>query len=140
MNTILGIDPGQSTGIAILRGGSLVNLCTVSPADVEAVIAMDRQQLVVFEDSRRNTVYQRKGQNPRAMLKIARSVGEIDQLCRDIERLCLSRHIEYIGVSPQRKGAKLNAERFAEITGWTKRCNQHERDAAMVAWPYRGAP
>lgn len=27
----------------------------------------------------------------------------------------------------------------ARITGWSKPSNQHERDAAMVAWPYRGA-
>lgn len=137
-SAILGIDPGQNTGIAILRGGALVELRTVSPADVEAVIALDRQQLVVFEDSRKNTFFPRsKCTSQRVELHIARRVGEIDQLCREIERVCVLFGIPCIGVSPQRKGAKLNAERFAEITGWTKRCNQHERDAAMVAWQYR---
>ena len=31
------------------------------------------------------------------------------------------------------------AEAFGRITGWTERSNEHERDAAMVAWPYRNA-
>ena len=27
----------------------------------------------------------------------------------------------------------------ARITGWTGASNEHTRDAAMVAWPYRSA-
>ena len=32
---------------------------------------------------------------------------------------------------------QLPAATFAHITSWSARSNQHERDAAMVAWPYR---
>ena len=38
--------------------------------------------------------------------------------------------------APAGKGAKLTQEQFAARTGWGKRCNQHERDAAMVALQY----
>ena len=41
-------------------------------------------------------------------------------------------------VGPKHKGAKLDAEQFAKVTGWTGSSNQHERDADMVAWQYRG--
>lgn len=33
----------------------------------------------------------------------------------------------------------LDAEQFAKVTGWTGSSNQHERDAAMVAWQYWGS-
>ena len=45
-----------------------------------------------------------------------------------------------IGVSPLRKGSKLTAARFAKVTGWQGRSNQHERDAAMCAFRYLGRP
>jgi len=134
---ILGIDPGQKTGVAAIVDCVLDTMTTETPANVAPVLEEWRPRLVIFEDSRRNTVYSRRGQNPRAMLRIARSVGEIDQLCREIESVCERLGIQCIGVSPQRKGRKLNAKQFAAVTGWTGRSNQHERDAAMVAWPYR---
>ena len=31
------------------------------------------------------------------------------------------------------------SEQGAIVTGWKGRSNKHERDAAMVAWPYRRA-
>lgn len=70
---------------------------------------------------------------------LARNVGEVDQICRRIEAMCETAGIELVRVSPLGKGAKLNAARFREVTGWTGRSNQHERDAAAVAWPYRRA-
>ena len=38
-----------------------------------------------------------------------------------------------------RRSSGLTQEQFAVVTGWGKRCNQHERDAAIAAWPYRRA-
>lgn len=53
--------------------------------------------------------------------------------------ICAKLEIPAHGISPTRKGAKVDAERFAAITGWEGSSNEHTRDAAMVAWPYRGA-
>jgi len=136
---IVGIDPGQKTGIAVILDCVLGTMTTERPENVAPVLQEWMPRLVIFEDSRRNTVYHRRGQNARTMLHIARSVGEIDQLCREIENTCERLGIKCIGVSPQRKGAKIKAGEFAAITGWQGRSNQHERDAAMVAWPYRRA-
>lgn len=140
MSTTIGLDPGQRTGVAICRDGKLCELRTVSPADIEALIVEHAPALVVFEDSRMQSPVFSRGTNPRAMLKIARNVGEIDQLCRQIEDICKRLVVPRIGVSPLRKGSKLTAARFAKVTGWQGRSNQHERDAAMCAFRYLGRP
>jgi len=132
--TIIGIDPGQSTGVAILRQGVVAELKTVRPDDLAALICDLLPRLVVYEDSRPDTVY---GASRRSMLHIARSVGQIDLLCRDIEELCAREGIDCFGVTPKRKGRKRNAEQFTAMTGWAGRSNPHTRDAAVVAWPYR---
>ena len=139
MTTAIGIDPGQRTGIAICRDGALCELRTVSPEQIESVLVEVRPGLVVFEDSRKQSPVFSRGTNQRALLKIARNVGEVDQLCRQIEALCDRMRIACVGVSPLRKGAKLSAARFCAMTGWPGRSNQHERDAAMCAYKYRNA-
>lgn len=140
MTAIIGIDPGQRTGIAICRDGALCELRTVSPEQIESVLVEVRPGLVVFEDSRKQSAVFIRGTNARSMLKIARNVGEVDQLCRQIEALCDRMRIACVGVSPLRKGAKLSAARFCAMTGWPGRSNQHERDAAMCAFRYLGRP
>jgi len=134
---IMGIDPGQSTGIAILRGGVVAELKTVRPDDLAALICDLRPRLVVYEDSRPDTMYPRAGAGERTMMHIARCVGQIDLQCRDIEELCAREGIECLGVTPNRKGRKRNAAQFAALTGWTGRSNRHTRDAGVIAWPFR---
>ena len=70
---------------------------------------------------------------------MARNVGEVDGYCRIIVDYCELLGIMAHGVSPKGKGAKMDADSFRELTGWTGRTNSHERDACMVAWPYRRA-
>lgn len=143
----IGIDPGRETGISVLLGGAIHALHTIAPAELESLLIGEhwritlpaRVGLVVYEDSRQNPIYERKGQGVRGMRAIARSVGGIDLQCRDIEEACARLGIPCIGVSPQRKGRKLNAKHFAAATGWTALSNRHTRDATMVAWLYRRA-
>ena len=137
MTTIIGIDPGRRTGIAIYRDAALYELRTVSPEQIESVLVEVRPGLVVFEDSRKQSAVFIRGTNARSMLKIARNVGEIDQLCRQIEAHCDVLGIRCQLVSPRPKGRKLGAAAFSALRGWPGRSNQHERDAALVAWPYR---
>ncbi|WP_222864862.1 hypothetical protein [Comamonas sp. Z1] len=137
--SIVGIDPGQSTGLAVYEKGKLHWLHTVSADRLEQWLAQHPAQLVIFEDSRKTskTFTAAKGVSAAAALKIARNVGEIDRLCKDIEAMCKRMGIEAYGVAPLAKGSKVNAGDFAQITGWKTRSSQHARDAAMVAWPYR---
>lgn len=137
--TVVGIDPGQATGVAAYRNGKLIALYTLDSDQLENWIAQNPPQLVIFEDSRGTgkTFTAAKARSVAAALKIARNVGEIDRLCKDIEAMCKRMGIEAYGVTPKGKGSKVNAADFAQITGWEKRSSQHARDAAMVAWPYR---
>ena len=68
-------------------------------------------------------------------------IDETDIVSGSYEELiveaCAKHGIPAHGISPKGKGRKVDADRFHAITGWSARCNQHERDAAMVAWPFR---
>lgn len=141
MSLILGIDPGAHTGVAHFLDGVLVLLETIQPHEIERTLREVMPARVVFEDSRLET----RAWNARskgaygAALATARSLGQVDAWCRLITDVCEELQIPAHGISPTAKGAKRGAENFAVYTGWKERSNQHERDAAMVAWPYRRA-
>lgn len=139
MTTILGIDPGVNTGVAIFKGGSLHALLTIEPHMIQTLIDMHKPGRVVFEDSRLQTHVWTRGRTMAANCKMARNVGEIDAWCRLITAVCGELKIAAHGISPAGKGGKTDAKSFALLTGWQGKTNQHERDAAMVAWPYRRA-
>lgn len=139
MSTVLGIDPGASTGIAIYHNGALVNLLTIAPWELPVELGMYGADLVIFEDSRLTSPVWSRNTNALARIKIARNVGQIDAWCNLITAICGDIGIPTHGISPKGKGAKLDAAQFAARTGWTGSSNSHTRDAAMVAWPYRNA-
>jgi len=136
---ILGIDPGASTGLAAFTSGALGFLKTIEPHFIEHTLRHYKPARVVFEDSRLESKVWTAAGSRAAALKIARNVGQIDAWCSLITAICGDLGIPAHGISPTAKGAKLDAEAFALVTGWAARSNQHERDAAMVAWPYRRA-
>lgn len=136
---VIGIDPGTHTGVAVYEGGVLQQLDTIAPWNFRGeVIDLLRPDMVVFEDS---TLQSHVWVSARgaAGLKIARNIGEIDAWCKLIKAECGAMNIAYRQVSPKDKGAKMAAESFDRLTGWTGNSNQHTRDAAVVAWPYRSA-
>ncbi|CAN7454768.1 hypothetical protein LJR099_003059 [Variovorax paradoxus] len=134
---ILGIDPGASTGLACFDSGVLTWLRTIEPHSIEHFLRHHAPARVVFEDSRLESKVWTTAGSRAAALKIARNVGQIDAWCSLITAICADLGIPAHGISPTAKGAKLDAEAFALVTRWAGRSNQHERDAAMVAWPYR---
>lgn len=138
---IIGLDPGSNTGVAYFTAGQLRKLETITPMQISEVLRMAGPNLkrVIFEDSRLTSYMFTTVKSRPAALKMARNVGEIDAWCRLIVATCADLGIPSHGISPKQKGAKLDAAQFAAKTGWTERNNQHERDAAMCAWQYRGA-
>ncbi len=134
---ILGIDPGAQTGIAIYRAGKLDELLTIQPHVLIECIQAHKPSRVIFEDSRLTSFMFTQVKSRAAALKMARNVGEIDAWCRLIVLTCGELGIAAHGISPKDKGAKLNAAEFAKLTGWIAPSNQHVRDAAVIAWPYR---
>lgn len=136
---ILGIDPGANTGIAHIVDGALTRLLTIAPHEVERTLREAMPARVVFEDSRLQSHTWTRGKTGAASAKMARNVGQVDAWCNLITAICGELGIPAHGISPAGKGGKLDAERFAAVTGWTGASNEHTRDAAMVAWPYRRA-
>jgi len=139
MTTVIGIDPGKHTGVAIFHDGKLTELRTTDPQGMAALLDEIEPERVVFEDSRLTRATWSRGASPAAMRKIARNVGQVDAWCTLLVDLCAARGIVAHGISPKGKGAKMDAKRFQALTGWGKPSNQHCRDAAAVAWRYRGA-
>ena len=136
---IMGLDPGASTGVAILKGGQLVSLRTIEPHQIEAELLVWTPARVVYEDSRLQSYVWTSARSKAATAKMARNIGEIDAWSKLIVAVCAKLGIDCHGISPKGKGAKLNAVQFAKLTGWMGTSNQHERDGAAVAWPYRKA-
>ena len=141
MSVVIGLDPGVNTGVALYVDGRLARLDTVAPHHIERTIRDAMPSRVVFEDSRlQSHAWTAQAKAARgAALATARSLGQVDAWCRLITEICAELGIAARGVSPAAKGGKVQADAFSIRTGWVGRCNQHERDAAMVAWPYRAA-
>jgi predicted RNase H-like nuclease (RuvC/YqgF family) len=137
--TIIGLDPGASTGVAVYIGGKLDKLATVEPWRIPEVIQAHGADRVVFEDSRLTSYMFTTVKSRPAALKMARNVGEVDAWCKLIVAVCDQLKIPAHSISPKNKGAKLDAKAFERLTGWVGQSNEHTRDAAAVAWPYRGA-
>lgn len=139
MNTVIGIDPGVNTGIAIFKDGLLADLQTIRPIYILEWLADLKPSRVVYEDSRLTSPVWSRGTSPAARMKIARNVGQVDGVCALIDAACEMHGIPAHGISPKGKGAKLDAAKFKAATGWDGASNEHTRDAAMVAWKFRGA-
>ena len=136
---LIGIDPGVNTGVARYESGVLTELLTIEPHTIERMLRELKPGRVVFEDSRLLSYTWTTIKSRPAALKMARNVGEVDAWCKLIVAVCEQFAIPAHGISPKGKGAKVGAAEFERITGWTARSNEHERDGAMVAWPFRGA-
>ncbi len=139
MSTIMGIDPGTHTGIAIYRAGALADLQTIEPFQLVEVIETVFPTRVVYEDSRLQSHTWSRNLSAAAQLKVARDVGQIDAWCRLIVATCERLGIPAHSISPKAKGAKLDAGQFKALTGWSGRSNEHTRDAAALAWQFRRA-
>ncbi len=141
MSKILGIDPGAHTGLATFEDGQLTALDTIVPLQLERTIRAAMPDRVIYEDSRLQTrAWTAQSKAARgAALATARDLGQVDAWCHLILSICEELGIPCHGISPAAKGPKRDAANFAAYTGWTGRSNQHCRDAAMVAWPFRGA-
>lgn len=141
---IIGIDPGKDTGFAVYQNGKLTELSTYDPLTMLSVLkTITQNDLIIIEDSRLQCIYPHKDRktgkpvSTAVKLKIARDVGRIDFQCSIIEQMCVRLGLKLISISPKQKGEKLSVSQFKDKTGWAEEADQHEIDAAMVAWPFR---
>ena len=135
---LIGLDPGANTGVAIFDDRKLIRLTTWTPIQLITLLPILGVTSVIFEDSRLTSPVWSRGTSPAARMKIARNVGQVDAICNLICALCEEMKISAHGISPKHKGRKLDAETFNKLTGWDKKSNQHERDAAMCVFSHGG--
>jgi len=128
---IVGLDPGTNTGVAIFEDGKLTKLTTWTPIQLITLLPSLSVKSVIFEDSRLTSPVWSRGTSQAARMKIARNVGQVDAICNLICALCEEMKINAHGISPKHKG-------FNKLTGWDKKSNQHERDAAMCVFSHGG--
>lgn len=132
---IVGIDPGTSTGLAIWSHGEKrlvdVQTTTITAAMTTLRLMSDLGSLhgVIFEDARLRTWFGTKG---RESLMGAGSIRRDSSIWEEFLSGLVG--VPFKPVSPQSKGAKLNAQQFARLTGWTGRTSEHSRDAGMLVF------
>lgn len=132
---IIGIDPGVNTGFAAWDTEAKKLLEVSCYQAVEAEIRVLRYCIwyepnvfLLFEDARLRKWYGTKG------AEALQGVGSIKRDCSRWEEFCIYHKIPHKGIAPQKGATKWTAERFAKVTGWKGKTNEHARDAAMMVY------
>lgn len=139
---IIGIDPGVTTGLCAyhrptkgickLKSGALLEIMfsLLYPS-----IWWDRinagQVFIRMEDARLRTWIPRQ-KNETAERGRREGAGYVKAHCAIWEDFCLRIGIPYELVAPKNNKTKVDSEYFKKLTGYDKRTNNHERDAAML--------
>lgn len=135
--TLIGIDAGVNTGLAVMIDGKLnqITTCTIIEA-MECVkkLADNQNHLTIYiEDSRQRKWFGNKGR------EVLQGVGSVKRDCGIWEEFCLYHGLDFKLIAPRHNHTKTTAQEFKRITGWEKRTSEHGRDAAMLIWGRGGA-
>ncbi len=129
---IIGIDPGTTTGMAVVVNGELVEVKSDKIHNIMNDVLKYKTLLlrpeIVLEDARMM-------KNPKWLdFSIGRrqGVGSVKRDCQIWQDFLEDNGISYRLRHP--KNTKIKADQFREITGWEGRTNQHGRDAAMAVY------
>ena len=128
----IGIDPGTHTGFAVwdsvaMRFRSLQTLPLHKALDEVLLLDMSNPVEVFFEDARLRTWFGRGDTNAKLQ-----GAGSIKRDCAIWEEFLSDHEIPYQAVAPQKGATKISPEWFKVISGWSGKCSQHARDAAML--------
>ncbi|MDE3023159.1 MAG: hypothetical protein KGI54_15135 [Pseudomonadota bacterium] len=135
MTKVIGIDPGTKTGLASFMNGELVDMTTTDFWGCIEQLTVHDDAIVVLEIPTTKHVWHGKQSDSTAVKhRTGFNVGSCYTQAQLIAEWLILKGRRYITHNPQ---GKLDAKELARITGWTKRTNQHERDAAMIGWKYR---
>ena len=137
---LIGIDVGTHTGFAVwdrcAEAFTEVTSMPIHAALLRVKEIADRYSdgavAVVFEDARLRKWYgTHTAKKDRAKLQGAGSVKRDSTIWEDALR---DWGIPFSKVAPKDNITKMDAEPFRRLTGWTRRTNEHGRDAAMLVW------
>lgn len=125
--TLIGIDPGTHTGIAIKIEGKWHRVETMSIFSALQTVVMYRYDnlLVRFEDARLRTYF---GKSDREKLQGA---GSVKRDCAIWEEVLTECKIPFQRIHPRYVKAT-TAEQFKALTGWHGQTSIHAREAAWL--------
>lgn len=129
---VIGIDPGATTGVAIWDTDTQRLREVASMPIHTALWLVDGEsragvlKMVIFEDARLRIWFGKAGREK------LQGAGSIKRDCQIWADFLLGEGIPHKAVKPAAGATKWTAERFAKVTGWTKRTNEHARDAALL--------
>ena len=139
MAIVVGIDPGQHTGLAVWDTSARRFLdvrCTGIVAAMDYLDGILEERgifLLVFEDARQRKWIPRE-RDLRQLKGRAMGAGSVRRDCAVWEEWCMARGVQYLAVSPRQGMTKLTDPYFRGITGYDGRTNEHGRDAAMLVF------
>jgi len=132
MKTLIGIDPGVNTGLAVYshKKLQLVESCTAVKAEcfVLKTIKEGKDVKLYIEDARKRTWFGSKGR------EVLQGVGSVKRDSQRWQEFAEYHKIEYELVHPKNNKTKLKKAEFKKLTGWSERSNEHGRDAAMMVF------
>jgi hypothetical protein len=135
---MIGIDPGVTTGVAAWDGQALQSVTSMSICEammyVQELREAGRLHSVTFEDARLRGGNKLKSGVDYSGSARLQGAGSIKRDCQIWAEWLGMLGCPYKAISPQAKGAKVDAAAFARLTGWTARTNNHARDAAMLVF------
>lgn len=130
----IGIDPGKVTGVAIAEDGVLQSLESTDFWGAFYTVKHFAEMCKYNVDFEKDVLVVIEVPTTKANWHGPKASHDVGRVCRESE--LLAEGIKKLGatVITQHPQGKLNQEQFARITGWTKRTNQHCRDAGMLAY------
>lgn len=135
--TIVGIDTGTKTGVAIWHRPSK-KLAVVDTLKIHQVMDLVKslkeihgdQLLVRFEDARLRSWFGSKNKDQ------LQGAGSIKRDAVIWEAFLNDNGFAYEAVAPKNNKTKLSASLFQKMTGWKDSTDEHGRDAAMLVFNF----
>ena len=131
----MGIDPGYRTGYCIWSGEKILKITTTSKDRMLDVLKQIKEEglvsVVGIEVSTSTHIYRRRDTSQAAMLRIATNVGQNRAEALRLVGIAMGLGFEVVQLEP--KNTKMSPLLFQKITGYTKRCSSHARDAWGIA-------
>tara|TARA_R110000772_G_scaffold145504_1_gene255462 strand:- start:16258 stop:16674 length:417 start_codon:yes stop_codon:yes gene_type:complete len=132
-DSIIGIDPGVNTGIAIWNVKNKkfegVYSCSILEAmrNIEVYAIFGNNQFVIENPNLRKWY----GKNSNAKLQGAGSIKRDFSIWVEWFKY---HEVNYRELNPKNIRTKLDAIQFKKITGWEAKTNEHSRDAGIMVY------
>lgn len=141
MKTIIGIDPGVKTGVAVRVLGKNDYTTIRTMAIHEAIFLIlaliankdeGNEIYVIFEDARKRKWINDAGKSAKDSRGLAMGAASVKRDCGIWEDFLESQPVQWTSVAPRKGTTKIDPVVFARLTGYTGRASNHARDAAML--------